>query len=619
MAKKKFKSESKRMLELMIHSIYTHKEIFLRELISNASDALDKLYYLSLQDENIAFEKDSFYIRLIPDAQARTLTIRDAGIGMTKEELEENLGTIAQSGSLAFKTEHEEAEEVDIIGQFGVGFYSAFMVADHVTVKSRKFGSQEAFLWESSGADGYEVSPCEKETVGTEIVLQIKADTEEESYGEFLDPYRLRQLVKKYSDYIKYPIRMMTEKPGEKPEDPMVQEDETLNSMVPIWRKNKSELTKDDYHAFYKEKFFDFEDPIQVIHTSADGAVSYQALLYIPSRPPFDYYTKEFQKGLQLYANGVMIMDKCSDLLPDYFGFVRGLVDSADLSLNISRELLQHDRQLKTIAAHIKKKIKNELLALMRNDREKYEAFFRQFARPLKFGMYDHFGAEKDFLVDLVLFPSSKEKKLVSLQEYVERMPEDQKEIYYACGESVDKIDKLPQTETVKEKGYEILYFTEDVDEFAIKLLQKYQDKEFRSVSDSNFASDNTEAEKKAEEHKDLFAFLQEALEGQVVEVKPSARLKTHPVCLSSTGEVSLEMEKVLRGMPEENQIKAQRVLELNTQHRVFATLQQLWDADREKLKKYANVLYQCALLMEGLPLDDPTDFADMTCELLSE
>lgn len=618
MAKKMFKSESKRLLDLMINSIYTHKEIFLRELISNANDALDKFYYLSLTDESISFDRENFYIRLTPDKEARTLTISDTGIGMDKEELDNNLGVIAKSGSLAFKQEHEAMEDVDIIGQFGVGFYSAFMVADKVTVTSKKFGSDEAFCWVSSGADGYEIKPAQKETAGTEIVLHLKADTEDEKYSEFLDEYKLRSLVKKYSDYIKYPIKMMTThqklKEGSENEYESYQEDETLNSMVPLWRKNKSEVTQEEYNNFYKEKFFDFEDPIKVVHTSVDGAVSYKALLFFPSRPPFDYYTKEYQKGLQLYANGVLIMDKCADLLPDYFGFVKGLVDSADLSLNISREMLQHDRQLKAIASRIKKKIKSELESMMKNDREGYEAFYQQFKRPLKFGMYDNYGADKDFLVDLILFPSSTQEKLTSLQEYVDRMKEDQKYIYYACGESVDKISKLPQVEAVREEGCEILYFTEDVDEFAIKVLGKFADKEFRSVSDSGSEPKEEAAQ---EEHKDLFQFMKEALGDQVAEVKGTTRLKSHPVCLSSTGDISLEMEKVLNAMPNDNKVKAQRVLELNVNHPMFASLQQLLKEDQDKLKKYTNVLYNCALLMEGMSVEDPVAFSNDTCDLI--
>lgn len=619
MAKKQFKSESKRLLDLMINSIYTHKEIFLRELISNASDAIDKYYYLSLSDENVAFDRSKFFIKITADKENRILTIEDTGIGMDKAELEDNLGTIAKSGSFAFKNEKEAKENVDIIGQFGVGFYSAFMVADRVVVKSLKFGSDEAFCWESSGADGYTVTPCEKETVGTTITLYLKADTEDENYSEFLDEYKIKQLIRKYSDYIKYPIKMdVTKKKlkeGTENEYEDYTEEETLNSMIPIWRKSRSELTSDEYNAFYKEKFFDFEDPLLTIHTSADGVVSYTALLYIPTRPPFDYYTKEYQKGLQLYTNGVMIMDKCADLLPDYFGFVRGLVDSADLSLNISREILQHDRQLKVIANSIKKKIKSELLTLMKNDREKYETFFKAFGRQLKFGVYDNYGAEKEFLQDLILFTSSKEKKYVSLDEYVQNMKEDQKYIYYACAETADKADGLPQTELLKEQGVEILYFTEDVDEFAAKILGKYKDKEFKSVSDA----DAGETPENTEENKDVFEFLTKALEGKVKEVKASAKLKTHPVCLSSAGPLSLEMEKVLNAMPNDQKVKAERVLEINTNHKMFEKIKALYATDQEKLKKLAVVLYDTALLIEGMNIDSPTDFAETLCELLDE
>lgn len=624
MAKKKFKSESKRLLELMINSIYTHKEIFLRELISNANDATDKLYYISLSDENIAFNKDDFYIRITPDKDARTLTISDKGIGMSRDELENNLGVIAKSGSLDFKSENEDAQG-DIIGQFGVGFYSAFMVAKKVVVKSRRFGSEEAFEWVSEGADGYEIKECEKSEPGTEITLYLKDDTDDEKYSEFLDEYRIKALVKKHSDYIKYPIKMMcshSQKKADSDEYETVCEDETLNSMVPLWRRNKSELKDEDYNNFYKEKYFDFEDPVKVIHTSADGAVSYNALMFIPAHAPFDYYTKEYEKGLQLYCNGVLIMDKCSDLLPDYFGFIKGLVDSPDLSLNISREILQHDRQLKTIAAHLKKKIKSELLNMMKNDREGYEKFFKAFSRPLKFGVYDKYGMDKDFLIDLIMFYSSSEKRNVTLSEYVDRMKEDQKEIYYACGESVEKIDRLPQTELLKDKGYEILYFTEDVDEFAIKVLGKFKDKEFKSVSSADIDINDEESKKAetetGEKNKDLFGFMKETLGDKVSEVKATARLKSHPVCISSKGELSVEMEKVLNAGPQEQKVKAERVLEVNINHSIFKTLADLYETDKDKLKKYTNVLYNCALLTEGLSIDDPAGFSDDTCDLLS-
>ena len=618
MAKKQFKSESKRLLDLMINAIYTHKEIFLRELISNASDAIDKYYYLSLSDDSVAFDRDNFFIRITPDKEARTLKIEDTGIGMDKTELEENLGTIAKSGSFAFKNETETVENVDIIGQFGVGFYSAFMVAERVVVISRKFGAEEAYKWESSGADGYTVTPAEKETCGTEITLYLKPDTQDEDYSGFLEEYKIKSLIRKYSDYIKYPIKMdvVKKKLKEGTEDEYEEytETETLNSMIPIWRKNKSEVTSDDYNQFYKDKFFDFEDPLCTIHTSADGVVSYTALLYIPKRPPFDYYTKEFQKGLQLYTNGVMIMNKCADLLPDYFAFVKGLVDSADLSLNISREMLQHDRQLKVIAGSIKKKIKNELAAMLKNDREKYIEFYKAFGRQIKFGVYDHYGADKEFLQDLLLFTSSKEKKYVTLDEYVANMKEDQKYIYYACAQTADKADGLPQTELLKEQGIEILYFTEDVDEFAAKILGKYKDKEFKSVSDADAEQSSDAA---SEENKELYEFLTKALEGKVKEVKPSAKLKSHPVCLSSAGPLSLEMEKVLNAMPNDQKVKAERVLEINENHKMFEKIKDLYANDQEKLKKLASVLYDTALLIEGMTIESQVEFSDALCTLL--
>lgn len=630
MAKKAFKSESKRLLDLMIHSIYTHHEIFLRELISNANDALDKLHYLSLTDKNLDFKQEDFYIRITPDKDANTLTIADTGIGMTKQELEDNLGTIAKSGSLAFKNENELGEDMDIIGQFGVGFYSAFMVADHVTVTSRRAGEETAYRWESFGADGYEITECDKPGNGTTIVLELKKDTEDEAYSDFLDEYRLRGLVKKYSDYIKYPIKMMVTKSrrkedakdGDEDAYETYQEDEILNSMVPIWRRNKSELKEEDYNNFYRDKFFDYQPPLRTIHTSADGVVSYQALLFIPSHAPFDYYTKEFKKGLQLYANGVLIMDKCEDLLPDYFGFVKGLVDSADLSLNISREMLQHDRQLKLIAANIKKKIKNELEQMLKNDRETYEKFYEAFKRPLKFGVYDNFGADKDFLIDLIMFYSSTEKKMVTLKEYVSRMKEGQDTIYYACGANTEQIDRLPQTEAVKEKGYEILYFTEDVDEFAVKVLMQYDGKNFKSVSAGDLKLEDEDERKKEEsaqeENKALFDFMKESLDGKVQAVRPSVRLKSHPVCLSADGEISIEMEKVLNAMPNDQKVTAQRVLEVNISHPAFETLKEMFASDKEKAKKYTYVLYNCSLLMEGLPVDDPTVFTGDACDLIS-
>ncbi len=630
MATYEFKSESKRMLDLMINSIYTHKEIFLREIISNASDALDKLYYKSLSDENITFDREKFFIRITPDKDARTITISDGGIGMSRNELEENLGTIAKSGSFAFKAENEKKDDVDIIGQFGVGFYSAFMVAKNVTVKSRKFGSDEAYKWYSEGADGYEIEPCDKATAGTEIILALKDNTDDENYDQYLEEFTIRNLVKKYSDYIKYPIKMMVtkqrlkEQPKDadkdaKPEYESYTEDEVLNSMVPLWRKNKSELSEDDYNNFYKEKFFDYENPLKTIHTSADGTLSYTALLFIPSRPPFDYYTKDFKKGLALYTNGVMIMDKCEDLLPDYFGFVRGLVDSADLSLNISREILQHDRQLKTIAAHLKKKIKSELLNMQKNDRENYDKFYEAFKRPLKFGVYDNYGVNKDFLADLIMFWSSSEKKNVTLSEYVERMKDDQEFIYYASGETVEQIDHLPQVENVKDKGYEILYLTEDVDEFAIKILDTYKEKKFKSVSsaDLNLEDETAKAEEAVAEEtsKDLFTAMKDILGDRVVKVKPTTRLKNHPVCITNEGDVSLEMEKILGAMPNGG-VKAQRVLEINIKHPMFEKLKAA-ESDSDKLKKLTEVAYGCALLVEGMGVDDAAGFADSVCELV--
>lgn len=625
-----FKSESKRMLDLMINSIYTNKEIFLRELISNASDALDKLYYLSLSDENISFDRENFFIRITPDKENRTLSISDYGIGMSRDELEENLGTIAKSGSLSFKTENEKKDDVDIIGQFGVGFYSAFMIAKKVTVKSRKFGEENAFCWFSEGVDGYEIEECSMDRFGTEIILELKENTEEEDYDKYLEEYTIRALIRKYSDYIKYPIKMMVtrqkakDKPENSPEDAPIEyesytEDNTLNSMIPMWRKNKTELTDEDYNNFYKEKFFDYDNPVKTIHTSTDGTLSYTALMFIPSHPAFDYYTKEYKKGLALYTNGVMIMDKCEDLLPDYFGFIRGLVDSADLSLNISREILQHDRQLKTIAMHLKKKIKSELLAMQKNDREAYEKFYENFKRPLKFGMYDNYGAEKDFLVDLIMFCSSNEKKLVTLKEYVDRMKDGQEFIYYATAETVEQADRLPQTENIKDKGFEVLYLTEDVDEFAIKILSKYSEKEFKSVSsaDLNLEDETVKAEESiAEEtNKTLFEAMKEALNEKVVDVRPNARLKNHPVCITSEGEVSLEMEKILNAMPNGN-IKAQRVLEINIKHPVFEKLKAV-ENDKDKLIKLTNVIYNCALLIEGMTIENATDFTDNVCELL--
>lgn len=626
MSKLEFKSESKRMLDLMINSIYTHKEIFLRELISNASDALDKLYYMSLKDENISFDREKFFIRITPDKDNCTITIKDGGIGMTEAELEDNLGTIAKSGSFNFKAENEKAENVDIIGRFGVGFYSAFMVAKSLTVKSKKYGEENAFKWFSEGADGYEIEQCDMDGSGTEIVIALKDNTDDEDYDTYLEENTLRELVRRYSDYIKYPIKMMVTKQklkegsaDDKPEYESYTEDDVLNSMVPIWRKNKSELTDEDYNNFYKEKYFDYEDPVKTIHTSADGAFSYTALMFIPSRPPYDYYTKEFCKGLSLYTNGVMIMENCEELLPDYFGFVKGLVDSADLSLNISREILQHDRQLKTISAHLKKKIKSELLNMQKNDREAYDKFYDSFKRPLKYGMYDNFGADKDFLVDLVMFYSSTEKKAVTLAEYIERMKDDQDLIYYASGETVEQIDRLPQTEAVKDKGYEILYLTEDVDEFALKILGKYKEKEFKSVSaaDLNIEDETAKAKEGIEEEKNksIFDSMKEILGDRAVKVKPTSKLKSHPVCITNEGEISLEMEKILGAMPNGG-VKAQRVLELNIKHPIYQKLVNSKD-DKESIKKISEVLYGIAMLTEGMSIENISDFTDSVCDLI--
>lgn len=634
MKMKQFKAESKRLLDLMINSIYTHKEIFLRELISNASDAIDKLYYHALSDGNTGLNRDDFSIELAIDKENRTLTITDNGCGMTKEELENNLGVIAKSGSLAFKQENEAKEDIDIIGQFGVGFYSAFMVAANVKVYSRAYGADEAYVWESNGAEGYTVEPCEKASNGTQIVLTIKEDTEDEKYSEFLESYRVQELVRKYSDYIRYPIRMEAEKSRmkEQPEGEEADEEkapeyetytevETLNSMVPIWRKNKNELTDEDYNSFYKEKFFDYSDPLKVIHTYTEGAATYHALLFIPAKAPYNYYTRDYEKGLKLYASGVLIMDSCKDLLPDHFSFVKGLVDSEDLSLNISREMLQHDRQLKVIASRLEKKIKSELLSMLKNDREKYEEFFKNFGLQLKYGVYNGFGANKELLQDLLLFYSSSEQKLVTLEEYVSRMKEDQKYIYYAGGESREQIERLPQTELVKDKGYEILYLTDDVDEFALQMMHDYSEKEFKSVSASDLDLDTEEEkkefEKQTEENKDLLTFMKDALDGKVKAVVLSKRLKSHPVCLSNEGMLSIEMEKVLNAMPNDQKVKAERVLEVNASHPIFEKLSKLYAEDQEKLKTYAQLLYTQAELIEGMPVEDPVAFSNAVCELM--
>ncbi len=625
MGTKQFKAESKKLLDMMINSIYTHKEIFLRELISNASDALDKLYFKSLTDTSVGLKKEDFAITLEADKQARTLKISDNGIGMTQSELEQNLGTIAKSGSLAFKKENDLGEDVDIIGQFGVGFYSAFMVAKEVIVKSKAYGSDEAFEWRSKGAEGYTVEPCEKESAGTEITLVLKDNTEEENYDTYLEQYQLQSLVKKYSDYIRFPIKMEVEHTHyeEEGKEPTVtREVETLNTMTPIWKRNKNELTDDDYNNFYVEKFYDYEPPVAHIHAKNEGAATYDALLYIPARAPFDYYSKDYEKGLQLYSSGVMIMEKCPELLPDYFSFVKGVVDSEDLSLNISRELLQHDRQLKIIAKNLERSIKNELTKMLKNDRERYEKFFSVFGLQFKFGLYQSYGSCKDTLQDLIMFPSTFEGKNVTLAEYVSRMKEGQEDIYYACGETKERIDLLPQMEIFRDKGYEVLYFTQDVDEFAAKVMMDYDGKKFKSISDAGLDLDTEEekeeAKKLADSSKDMLEFMQKAIADKVKTVRLSNKLKTHPVCLSSDGNITIEMEKVLNSMPQnDNKVKAEKALEINPNHAIFEKLKSLYETDKDKLSDYTKLLYAQAQLIEGLPIENPVEFANLVCDLM--
>ena len=626
MAKKQFKAESKRLLDLMINSIYTHKEIFLREIISNASDACDKLCYQALTDSAVGMDRGDFKIEITVDKDARTLTVSDNGIGMDKADLENNLGIIASSGSYKFKQElGEDAKDTDVIGQFGVGFYSAFMVSDQITVVTRKYGAESGYKWQSSGADGYTIAECEKETVGTDIIMHIKADTDDEKYGEFLENWKLQELVRKYSDYIRFPIRMEVSKtrkkedsPEDKPEYETYTEVETLNSMVPIWQRAKSEVTAEEYNKFYRDKFHDYADPQRVIPVSVEGSVTYKALLFVPGAAPFDYYTKEFEKGLQLYSNGVLIMDKCADLLPEHFRFVRGVVDSPDLSLNISRELLQHDRQLKVIAGNLEKKIKADLAKFLAEDREGYQTFWKNFGRQLKYGVVNEYGRHKDLLQYLLLFYSSTEKKPVTLDEYVSRMKEDQKYIYYAAGETVDKIDKLPQTEGLRDAGTEILYFTEEVDEFCAQTLRTYKEKEFRSVLDQEIEEGaEKKAEEEAEAHKSAFDFVKEALGDKVKEVKASARLKSHPVCLTAGEGLSFEMEKYFQAVQPDASIKADRILELNVEHPAFQALETAVEADPEKAKTYAALLYNQALLIAGLALEDPSGYTDLVCGLM--
>ena len=640
MAKKQFKAESKRLLDLMINSIYTHKEIFLREIISNASDAIDKLAYLSLTEDN-GMNRSDFEIRLSVDEDRRVLTISDNGIGMTREELENNLGTIAKSGSLQFKEDMKKAENpteaVDIIGQFGVGFYSAFMVADNVTVISRRYGQEEANMWQSAGADGYTITACERESCGTDVILKLKEDTEDEDYGRYLSQYTLENLVRKYSDYIRYPIRMNMkytrpvqeeipegEEASKEPKETKYEdyyEDKTLNSMVPIWQKNKDEVTEEEFDQFYQNKFSDYEKPALRISASVEGAVTYQALLYVPARAPYDFYSKEYKKGLQLYSNGVLIMENCEDLLPDYFCFVKGVVDSQDLSLNISREMLQHDRQLRRIATNLEKKIKSELKKFMTSDREKYEKFFETFGVQVKYGVVSDYGAHKDVVKDLLLFWSEKEQKYVSLDEYVSAMPEDQKFIYYAAGESRTKLSQLPQTELVRDRGYDILLLTDDVDEFIMQTLMNHQEKEFKSVSaeDLGLETDEEKEQKKqeAEDNKELLDFVKETMGDKLKEVRISNKLKSHPVCLVPDSGLSFEMEKYLNRVAPNEPLKTGRIMELNADHAAFAALKAAYDSDKDKAAKYAQLLYAQALLIADLPLEDPSAYTDLVCSLM--
>jgi len=625
MRKKQFKTESQKLLDMMINSIYTHKEIFLRELISNSSDAIDKLYFRSLTDSDVKLEKSDYAISIKPDKETRTLTISDNGCGMTADELENNLGTIAKSGSFDFKRDNEKTEDVDIIGQFGVGFYSAFMVADKISVRSRVFGEAEGSLWESEGASGYTVSPCEKETFGTEIVLHIKEDSDDERYSEFLEEYRLRALVKKYSDYIRYPIKMPVTKSrikeGTEKEYETYTEIETLNSMIPLWKRSQSEVSDDEYKSFYTDKFFDYEAPLKVITQKSEGTATYTALLFIPTHAPLNYYTKDYEKGLELYSSGVMIMEKCADLLPDYFGFVKGLVDSSDLSLNISREMLQHDKQLKIMAKAIEKKIKSELEKLLKDSRDEYEKFFDAFGLQLKFGLYSDYGMHKDTLTELILFKSSLDKKYVTLKEYTERMKEDQKAIYYATGDSIERIELLPRLEAIRDKGYEVLYLTDEVDEFAIRMLGKYSDKEFKNISSEALELENEDDKAKLEAENDVSkSMLDEMKEaiGSVNNVRFTSSLKRHPACLTSEGELSVDMERILKKMPgNEGVPKANVTLEINLSHPIAAKLKEVYESDKEKLRKYAKMLYSTACLIGGIEIENPAEFAELISELM--
>lgn len=626
MAKKEFKSESKRLLDLMINSIYTHKEIFLRELISNASDAIDKLCFIALTDDKLNMSRDDFKIFIKPDKENRTLTITDNGIGMDKDDLENNLGTIASSGSYKFKQEmSEKQDDIDIIGQFGVGFYSAFMVAKKITVVTKKYGCDTAYKWESDGADGYEITETERDEIGTTIVLEIKDNTEEENYDEFLEQYRIQGLIKKYSDYIRYPIMMdMTHsrvkeetKDSEKPEYEDYTETETLNSMLPIWQRAKKDVKQEEYDNFYREKFMAMDKPLHTIVTSVEGVVTYKALLFIPSQAPYDYYTKEYKKGLQLYSSGVLIMENCEELLPEHFRFVKGIVDSADLSLNISREMLQHDRHLITIAQNIEKKIKNELTSMLANDRENYEKFFNAFGRQLKYGVSADYGMHKEELQDLLMYYSSTEKKLVTLSEYVDRMKEDQKFIYFAVGENISSIDNLPQTELLRSKGYEILYCTEEIDEFSLQTLMQYKDKRFCSATNDDLGIENDENKEEEKDSSAILTFVKETLGDKVSEVVASKKLVSHPVCLTAKGGISFEMEKYFNAVQPDSGMKAQRVLELNMNHSAVKSMESAVQTDIEKAKKYAELLYDQALLIAGLPIENPGEYADLVCSLM--
>ena len=628
MSKKQFKAESKRLLDLMINSIYTNKEIFLRELISNASDAMDKLYYRSLTDKNLNVDRSKLEIKIELDKEKREIRIKDNGCGMTEQELENNLGTIAQSGSLAFKEANEKKDDISIIGQFGVGFYSAFMVSDKVTVESKSVDEEQAHKWESTGAEGYTIEPSDKQDIGTTITLHIKEDNDDEKYSNYLENYKIQELIRKYSDYIRYPIKMDVErkekKEGTENEIETKVETETMNSMVPIWKREKSKVTKEEYNNFYTEKFSDFMPPLKVIHSSVEGQFTYTALLYIPSHLPYDYYSQAYEKGLQLYSNGVLIMNKCSELLPDYFGFVKGLVDSPDLSLNISREMLQHDRQLRVIAKNLENKIRTELQNMLKNDREEYEKFFNTFGMQLKYGTYDNYGMNKDKLKDLLMFHSSAEKKLVTLDEYVSRMKEGQDTIYYASGESVDKIDMLPQVEGVKDKGYEILYLAENVDEFIMQTLQEYNGKKFANVCADNIdletKEEKEELQKVNDENKDMFEVMKEAVGEEVDKVRYTHKLKNHPVCITSEGAISVKMEKVINAMPNnEEKVKAQTILEINENHPIAKKIKELYASNKEELKEYTKVLYAQARLIEGLPIENPTEISNLICNLIAK